>query len=120
MSNLNLDLDALNPSSVTVTINGKSIECKPLTIKNYIQVIRLQEMFADIQSFDEIMPTLIKTMSPFVPAMLEEDFDLTLVQARELILFAIKISIPQVEDKGEDVYTDPKKKPVSAEELPIS
>lgn len=114
-----LDLDALLPLPQKVKINGKIIECNPLTIEQLVRVINLQESLQKIKDAREFMPLFREAMSPFVPALNDETFELTIFQARALITFAQKISIPQPDESSTSEnkdMEDPKKKQVSVKE----
>lgn len=115
-----LDLDALMPPSRQVKINGKLYECKPLTIRQLINVTRLEQELTKIETAEEIMPIIKKAFTPFMPQIAEdENIDFTVSQMKELIKFAQTISTAEPESEAKK-YDDPKKKIPSVEESPTS
>ena len=114
------DLDALVPPSKHIKVRGKMLECKPLTIRQTITLIKLEQKMLGIQNVDEIMPLIKEALGPCVPAILEDEtVDFTIYELRQIIRFAQKISIPEVAPETQP-YTDPKKKVISQEASPTS
>lgn len=113
------DLDKLVPPPRKIKINGKIIECYPLSVTQLITVAKLQERLMEVKTEDEIMPLIRQALGPVIPALNDEDFVLHFTQMNRLIAFAQEIStaLPKNENKE---YTDPKKKENLAEESPSS
>lgn len=106
-----LDLDALNPVSKKIKINGKLIECKPITVKQLITIARLQTDLAEIKDPKEIFPYIKSVLSPFIPAINEdEELDFTVPQLIEIIKFAQSNAVPSNVDKAKDFVDSQKKK----------
>jgi len=115
-----LDLDALVPPDKQIKVRGKLLTCKPLTIKQMIEVVRLEDRLKEATTPDDILPIIRKTLSPFIPELETDDtIDFTIVELKQIIKFAQEVSIPDVRDETVKQY-DHKKKAVSQEESPTS
>lgn len=121
MSEEILDLDALLPPPRKIRLQGKILEVKPLTIRQLIYIVKLEQRLAEVNNEDELMEEVRKALVPFIPALAEDEtIDFTAGQMRELIKFAQKISVEVADDKETKVYAEPKKKVDSQEGLPTS
>lgn len=109
-----LDLDALVPPSRYIKLNGKQYECKPLTIRQLVEIAHIEKKLAEITSEDEIIPIIREALKPFIPAIENEEVDFTIPQFRAIIQFAQTSAIPEKATEAREY--DPKKKVASAEE----
>lgn len=111
-----LDLDALAPPDKQIKVRGKMLICKPLTIRNLISVVKLEDELKGIEKVDDILPLIKSRLSPFIPQIETDDtLDFTILEIRRIILFAQSISIPEPTGPVKE-YVDPKKKVSSPEE----
>ena len=92
-----LDLDALAPESKKVKLNGRIIEVNPPKFKNLVALMKLANTMGEgnggqtIETVDMLRQSLI----PLIPALGEEDFDLTMEQLNTLLQFVMTIATPQ-------------------------
>lgn len=116
-----LDLDALVPQSKQIKIGGNFYEIKPLTLQQLIQVARLEERMMSIKTVDEVIPLIKEVLGPIVPAVLEDKFELNVLQIKAIVQYAQKISVDLGDAPTEArQYNQPKKKDNLAEESPSS
>lgn len=110
-----LDLDALAPPDKKIKVRGKILTCKPLTIRQMINVVRLEERLKNTDDAEQIIPIIKEVLSPFMPDVAKDDtIDFTVMELRQIIKFAQEVSVPDVRQETVKEY-DPKKKVVSPE-----
>jgi hypothetical protein len=101
-----LDLDALIPPVKKIKINGKIIDCFPLTLKQLLNIAKLRKELQNIDDPDKIEQMIMNGLSPFCPAAKEKGFDLTLAQFNAIVDFAMQSSIPQDIEKDAKIETN--------------
>ena len=111
-----LDLDALVPEPKKIKLNGKFFDVLPLTIKQLINLAKLEQKLINIKNEDEVKPLILETLKPIIPEL--NDVDFTYLQLMALLKFAQASSLPK-ENKAAEDYS-PKKKIDSAKESPTS
>lgn len=125
MSEVDLDLDALAPDTKKVKLNGRVIEVAPPKFKTLLEILKLADKFGKGQELDQnetvkALESLRNALVPIVPALSEDDFDLSLVQMMTLIEFVVSMTSPTdqkaLENEGLTVKSD-KKKELDSENL---
>lgn len=108
-----LDLDALMPPSRYVKLQGKTLEVKPLTVRQLIVVSQLNEKIIKATHPDDIMPMIKKALGPVIPQILKDDtIDFTIQQFLTLLEFSQKSQGPNANSmaaKEDRQYSDKKK-----------
>ncbi len=112
-----LDLDALVPPTKKLTLKGVSYDVYPLTIRQLVELAKMDYKLSEMDSEEKVMPYVINTFKGFIPN-LPDDADFTVFQMRAIITFAQNVSMPE-QTTGAKEYA-PKKKVSSPEESPTS
>jgi hypothetical protein len=121
-----LDLDALLPPPKKVKIGGKIIEVLPLTIRQLVSVAKLEERLKQVNNEDEIMAVIRETLSPFIPALKEDQtIDFTIAQMKRLVEFAQEVSAPEPDAPSkqytvEKKISSPAESPTSSTTIPVT
>src|SRR3972149_7813968 len=116
-----LDLDNVVIPSKYIKIGKDYFEVNPATVLDFVKVAKLERKLLNIESEDDVIPTIKEALGSLVPAIAEDQIQFTIPQLKEIIKFVMKVSVPPLENPAEKrQYDDPKKKVVSPEELPTS
>lgn len=95
-----LDLDNIAPVAKVITINGKQYKCNPLTIRQMVGLVKIDEQLRanqDIAKTAEIVDEMLRLV---VPDLVSDKVDLTAEQIRAIIDFAQASSVPQNDEVG--------------------
>lgn len=92
-----LDLDKLIPEPKKIKLNGKIIDLHPGKLKT---LIKLQRSFLAFQNSngenqEQLLDEVINTLAVLIPAIKDEDMDISLTQLPVLIEVAYKASMPE-------------------------
>ena len=113
-----LDLDAIAPEPKKVKLGGRIIEVTPPKFKNLVSLMKLVGQLGNVgndeqktlETIDELRSSLI----PMIPALAEDDMDLTFEQLQVLLEFVMQTATPQdqktLEAKGYSIGEISKKK----------
>jgi hypothetical protein len=115
MADFDLDLDALAPESKKVKLGGKIIDVHPPKFKNLVSLMKtvaiLQKAGNDQEASLNAIQTLKTSLLPMIPALGDEDMDLTIEQMNTLLQFVMAIATPddKLEAQGIEAKTIEKK-----------
>jgi len=130
MADFDLDLDALAPESKKVKLGGKIIEVSPPKFKNLVSLMKtigiIEATEGGTSSQVDAIEELRISLLPMIPALADDDTDLSIEQLKVLLQFVMRIAQPQeVEQLQADGYKVGKvekkaEEEVSAEQSPTS
>ena len=109
MSENILDLDAIAPIPKLIKINGKQYPCNPLTVKQVVQLVRLNASITGNTDINKVNDVIVEMIRPLVPDLVADGVDLTADQVKSIIQFAQDASTPSGESEGA----------IAAKEFPI-
>jgi hypothetical protein len=111
-----LDLDALEPEAKKVKLNGRIVEVYAPKFKTILTIMKMsQGLTADGDSDQsQIIIDLRTALLPVMPALADEDMDLSMEQLMSLLNFVMTIATPadtkELTDKGYSPSTLTEKK----------
>lgn len=91
-----LDLDVLVPRQSHIKINGKTLECKVVSLED---IIRLEQLSTFVGTPSEKIKEIKSVLSNTVPGI--ENEDINIAQFKALIDFIKDYSSQDIDDKGE-------------------
>lgn len=126
-----LDLDALAPEVKKVKLGGNIIDVYPPRFKNLVALMKLVNQIREVGNDEsktlELIEALRSSLIPMIPALKDENVDLTIEQLQVLLEFVMQVSTPkdqaELESQGYSIGEISKKKeeaPNSSESQPTS
>jgi hypothetical protein len=107
-----LNLDKLIPEPITAILGGKEIKVYPGKLKSLIKTLRAFKNFKDAEGLDgqlAVMDSLMDALKSFVPALNDDDMDISIDQVNSLVELAFKVSQPADDTEIKKAELDPKK-----------
>lgn len=121
-----VDLDKLVPEPKKIKLNGRIIDLYPGKLKT---IIKLQRAFTALQKGDiQMMDKVIDALAELIPAIKDDDMDISLPTLGALVQLAYESSLPPGSSNTKDASMTPitekkggdlkKPSPTSSEDTP--
>ena len=117
---MDLDLDAIQPEPKKVKLCGKAIDVHPPKFKSIVKLLTLTAELRDLKNdekgvrlFEEFKEALL----PIVPALKDDDMDISLVQLNRLLEFVFALASPEEMKEAEKKIPKEQEEPKESQEV---